>query len=703
MINYKTPAILALLCILFLVHFTNNVLADSRIEQVDGQKGDVKLSPDIQPDTKDTRVLNRAKKKNEGKVKKVLKVNICLDIIPESQQKQPKSSFFSFRKKSSSVNDAVVNQPKESELLLQSELFEATSFKTRTATSLEITFEELEAIKESLFGIKDNAEKSSQEFSNAGQIAYWDNEISGSIKKLMRSKGYYASIVKTDAEIDTDNKIFKLSFYVYSRDRYKLDNISLSHHKDSNKKVALPSLAMLKSRPGRYVIAEDIISDQEHIISKIEDENCLFALSIGHEATINHRDHTLSIRYLVNAGSEAEIKEVIYEGLEDVNDEYLRKLVPLKSGYCFKRTNLVEARKILQTSGLFYSAKIDTPDGVDENKQVPVIFRLKERKKRSVKLGLGYGRDLGFGISLGWENRNLFSNAEELQLTSFVNQKEQFGTLEFTKPFFRTDNQKLKAALSAGNASHRAFDSKEISVFLGLERKYLEFLNIGAGGKFSISRIKEPGTSEQEYLFISAPLLVQYDRRDNILNSRKGYLLKATLEPFKDLNRKESMFLKNTLGSRYYLPFSWNKIGGSVLAAKLLVGSVVGNKDAKIPPNERFYAGGATSIRGYGFQLAGPLIDGTNIPTGGKSTIEASLEYRYMRNDNLGMVFFVDSGTVYKTPTPTIKEKLFHGVGFGVRYNTDFGPIRADIAFPTVRRKRIDSTFQIYFGIGQSF
>lgn len=725
--QYKKPkswmqaCIIHLMLSLNIIFISNTVLAiESQAEQIeiDSKNKDSPVNADI----KQENIEKDKNRKKHNRIKKTLKVNICLDIIPELNTNSTKSSFFSFLKKDRSAKGSPIKNPKnyqdsvskendittqESSFSSATGSFESNAFKTRITTDLEITPTELKEIKEALLSIKEHAEKSSQEFSNAGQIAYWDNEISSSIKDLMKSKGYYACIVKTEADIDTEKKIYTLSFYIYSRDRYKLGDIELLHDKGSNNKIALPDIKSLKSQTGHYAVAEDIIQDQKYILSKIEDENCLLYLTIQHGAVINHRNHTISIRYLVNAGPEAEIRNVAYEGLESLNEEYLRKLVSLKGGTCFKRSKLIEARRILQTSGLFYSTKIDVEEDpeskVNEIKKVPIILRLKEKKKRSVKLGLSYGTDLGFGINLGWENRNIFSNAEELKLNSFINQKEQFGSLEFIKPFFLQDNQKLKAAISGGNTSHRAFDSKDARLFLGLERKYFNYLDVGIGGKFTFSRIKEPNNPEEDFLLISAPVLVQYDRRDNVLNSRKGYLLKANLEPFKDLDRKQSIFLKNTIGARYYLPFARNDNGESVIATKILIGSIVGNKNANIPPNERFYAGGSTSIRGYGFQLAGPVIDGTKIPSGGKSMVEASLEYRYAHSNNLGLAFFLDSGTVYKNTTPKLKDKLFYGVGVGLRYNTDFGPIRADIAFPTKRRKKIDDAYQLYFGIGQSF
>ena len=88
---------------------------------------------------------------------------------------------------------------------------------------------------------------------------------------------------------------------------------------------------------------------------------------------------------------------------------------------------------------------------------------------------------------------------------------------------------------------------------------------------------------------------------------------------------------------------------------------------------------------------------------GGRSFLETSLELRLRLTDNIEVVGFIDSGLAYSNIIPLSEQKLLHGAGFGFRYITDFGPIRADIGFPLKRRKFIDDAFQLYFGIGQAF
>ncbi|MCK4487379.1 MAG: BamA/TamA family outer membrane protein [Desulfobacterales bacterium] len=120
-----------------------------------------------------------------------------------------------------------------------------------------------------------------------------------------------------------------------------------------------------------------------------------------------------------------------------------------------------------------------------------------------------------------------------------------------------------------------------------------------------------------------------------------------------------------------------------------------------IPADERFYAGGGGSIRGYAFQSVGPL-EGTE-PLGGRSLLEVSVEFRLKLSDRIGLVTFIDGGNVFTGSTPDLGEDLQWGAGLGLRYFTAIGPVRLDISVPLNRREGIDDRFQIYVSLGQAF
>ena len=138
-----------------------------------------------------------------------------------------------------------------------------------------------------------------------------------------------------------------------------------------------------------------------------------------------------------------------------------------------------------------------------------------------------------------------------------------------------------------------------------------------------------------------------------------------------------------------------------VFAAGLSLGSITGAGRDEIPADERFYAGGGGSIRGYAYQSVGPFRQGE--PVGGGSLLEVAFEARLKFTDRLGLVAFLDGGNAYTERFPDFEETLRWGAGLGFRYFTPVGPLRLDVAFPLNRRPDIDDRFQVYVSLGQAF
>jgi len=151
--------------------------------------------------------------------------------------------------------------------------------------------------------------------------------------------------------------------------------------------------------------------------------------------------------------------------------------------------------------------------------------------------------------------------------------------------------------------------------------------------------------------------------------------------------------------------------GRSVLAMRALAGLAVGASQFSLPPDQRFYAGGSGTIRGYRYQSVGPLFPNGN-PIGGTAINAGSVEFRQRFGQNFGTAVFLDAGNVSKNLSP-FNGQLKTGAGVGLRYYTPIGPIRLDVAVPLQRRSGTDSSgkaianpddaFEIYIGLGQAF
>jgi translocation and assembly module TamA len=119
-----------------------------------------------------------------------------------------------------------------------------------------------------------------------------------------------------------------------------------------------------------------------------------------------------------------------------------------------------------------------------------------------------------------------------------------------------------------------------------------------------------------------------------------------------------------------------------------------------LPPDQRFYAGGSATVRGYRYQTLGPQFPDRR-PTGGTAISTGTVELRQRILGSYGVVGFVDAGQVSSHGVP-FSSNWHAGAGIGARYYSPIGPIRLDVAVPLNKIPGGDR-LELYIGIGQAF
>jgi translocation and assembly module TamA len=209
------------------------------------------------------------------------------------------------------------------------------------------------------------------------------------------------------------------------------------------------------------------------------------------------------------------------------------------------------------------------------------------------------------------------------------------------------------------------------------------------------------------YTLFALPLSVLYNTTglDSPLeDARKGMRISLSVTPTFSVGHPSTQFFITQASAALYfdlqhLGFSKDP-GRSVLALRALAGLAAGANEFSLPPDQRFYAGGSGTVRGYRYQSVGPQFPDGN-PIGGTAINAGSAEYRQRIGTNFGMAVFVDAGQISSNLNP-LNGTLRFGTGAGARYYTPIGPVRLDIAIPIERRPN-DDAFEIYIGLGQSF
>jgi translocation and assembly module TamA len=480
--------------------------------------------------------------------------------------------------------------------------------------------------------------------------------------------------------------------------RFKLGSVTIST------KVPPDVPAHLDLKPGQPAMAADVLAAQGRLLSALQADSYPLAKVPTPVAILHPDQDLLDVDFQPEAGPKAAIGPITFTGLKDMHESFVRKRLLLHQGEQYSPAAIEKARQDLMSIGVFSVVRVVPASAVDANGQLPITFDFTERPLHAVDLGVAYSTDLGINFTTGWHDRNLFGNAEQLNLTASaqlggdaVTRPGYLVGAQFLKPDFLKRDQTLELDLNAVDQSLQAYDQDALMEKIALDRKLTPHWTISLGLSGEQESILQQGVT-REYNLIGIPGSLKFDSTTSLLDPTKGIRAMLSLTPTESLGTPNATFLIAQLSGSTYLDLFGN--GRSILALRGLVGQVSGAGVFDLPPDQRFYAGGSATVRGYRYQTLGPHFpDGT--PTGGTAISAGTVELRQRIIGNYGFATFLDVGQVTSNGEP-FTSTWRAGAGIGARYYTSIGPIRVDFAVPLNKLPGGDS-FEVYIGIGQAF
>jgi translocation and assembly module TamA len=514
---------------------------------------------------------------------------------------------------------------------------------------------------------------------------------------VARAYGYYDSAI--DIAIDSKASPVKITVTVAPGPQYLLGTVTVLGVDEKPLPAGGPSItsSSLDLDPGKPALSAPVAAANAKIERVFRAHGYPFASVKNRKVTIDHGTHVMTVVYYLDPGPIASFGQTSIKGLEAVHEDYVVRHLGWMQGELYNVDKVEKTRDQLVASNLFSTVAINTEKGPIPN-ITPMEVDVTERLPRSIAGGASYASTEGVAFNASWEHRNLFGEAEDLKLGIIVGQEDKAITADFRKPDVFGVGWDFLSGLRIGKEDAEAYTSQGYRWFNGFEYKIIQNVVIGAGLSFEHATISD-FELRQHYTLIGIPVYLKHDGSDDLLNPTTGDREAITITPYTDPGNTTLSFVTGRLSGSYY-----QRLGSSdryVIAVLAALGATAGVSLDQMPKDKRYYAGGGGSVRGYGFQRAGP-IGIHDEPIGGLSSTEASLEFRYKLTETIGLVPFLDAGNVYDTNFPDLGERLFLGAGIGVRYYTGLGPLRLDLAAPLHRRGG-DRPFQIYVSLGQAF
>jgi translocation and assembly module TamA len=481
----------------------------------------------------------------------------------------------------------------------------------------------------------------------------------------------------------------------------------------------------LNLHAGQPAVAADVLRAGNRLLTALQDLGYAFAKVDPPVAYELPDSHELDVSFHVQTGAIVRLGAISVTGLRRTQESAVLSRLQLHSGEQYSAQALDRARRNLLAMGVFGTVDVRLGTQADADGAVPVTFRVTERKRHAVTVSAAYSSDLGGSGTVTWSDRNLFGSAEQLDLSASIINLNGSATngigydtgAKLTLPQFLHPAQSLQISLDAIQQSLIAYDQTAQTAGVTLTRTLSTVWSASVGLTTTRETITQPeeqpyfGRSTFYYTLFAIPVSIRYDSTDlnsPLLDPTHGIRAAVTVAPTESLGPPDATFVISQIRASAYLDMHdlfGTAPGRSVVAVRGLYGYAQGASVIALPPDQRFYAGGSGTIRGYQFQSVGPQF-ADNTPMGGVAVDAVGLELRQRVGRNWGFGVFTDAGRIGQTPSLFSGEYRI-GVGAGPRYYTPIGALRLDFAVPVDRVPagvcgRL-GCFEVYIGLGQAF
>ena len=483
-------------------------------------------------------------------------------------------------------------------------------------------------------------------------------------------------------------------------------------------------------------VLEALLRDRGHAFARVTG---------GFEASPDARSVTVTLT--AEPGPRAKIAEVIVEGTEAVDDRVVLKTLLIEEGEVYSDSALHEGMMNLQRTELFRQVRValvDTAPSSPSDSLVTVRVRaeLAEYPLRRARVAAGYGT---LDCLRGMGSLDLFNFEGDGRRLEFRLRASQIGAgrpldwgLEGSacRQLQDEDTSRLKVNYNFAVTLHDPLLSWEsttgmATLFFERHTEFGAYLREAVGGEIALTR--QIGTDlplEASYSLsygrtvataatfcavldvcaLDDQVIFAERRRRSVLafdlvrdgtnsvnDPTRGSAFVAELRWSPALLGSDAFmrFTRITAGYKAHHPldvaaarvFSWRLRAGVVFAPRADVPS---GRREYVPPEERLFAGGSNTVRGFAQNRLGPVVhvempDGRirTSATGGTFMAGGNAELRFpMRVFGLLLfgAVFVDAGIVTERRDVALDE-LRITPGLGLRMPSVLGPIRLDIGY----------------------
>lgn len=531
----------------------------------------------------------------------------------------------------------------------------------------------------------------------------WEDDLN-QVRAHLREHGYYDAEVSDRIEERGERTgIVDLIVIVKQGRRSFIESIQIEGASQIPSQQVLAASGLTA---GSVLDSARVIEARRRVVNLYRDRGFRRADVQSHVALDESTD-LASVFFRIEEGPQTMVDRIIISGLDVTREEIVRREVVLSSDAPLSSLDLFETRQRLVSTGIFRDVNIEVLPTDPATRSSDVLITLEEGPRTSVGYGVGYNEREKGRVEAEITRRNLFGLNRTASLFGRVSfggnrvittfrQPETFG---YDLPAFVTGffEEQVRTGFSFNRLGFALQFSRKVSDSSTLFFRY----RFDRNKTFDVEI--DPNALDRRFRNFrigSVSVSSVTDSRDDPIDPSRGQFRLLDLEWSTRFLGTQSPYLKGLAQQFVYFPLGRGLVG--VVGLRVGVGQTFReDRDALLPITERFFAGGATTLRGFGLDMASPM-DVNGNPAGGNILTLLNLELRLPILNKLGAVVFSDNGNVYRRLQVIELLNWRYNVGFGIRYETPLGPVRVDYGV-NVDRRPDEPAGRWHVSLGQAF
>ncbi|MBE71894.1 MAG: outer membrane protein assembly factor BamA [Thalassospira sp.] len=536
----------------------------------------------------------------------------------------------------------------------------------------------------------------------------FDREL---LRRFYLSAGYADfQVLSSVAELTPDRSDFFVTYTVSEGQRYQFGEINVVSQIDKIDPETL--LPLIEIESGEWYNANLVDDAVDALTDSVGDQGYAF-IDIRPNVQRNRETGTIDITFNISEGPKVYVERINVVGNVRTLDEVIRREFRLVEGDAFSSSKMQRSKQRIENLNFFKSVDVKTLPGASPDQTV-IEVDVEEKSTGEFSIGAGYGTDNGAFGQLGIRERNLLGKGQDLRLNFTLGSTDQQIDLSFTEPYF------LDREIAAGfdvyrreedNQDESSYDEEQTGGRLRAGFRYSEELSHSFRYSLesnSYSNINRSSASrlllaeETEFVESAIGHTLTYDERDSSISPTEGYFARLS----NDLAGVggDEQYLRSRVEGGYYYPI--DREHEWVLSTRGSTGYIFGfDDDTRI--SQRFSVGGS-NLRGFESAGVGPRDIATGDALGSKlyytGTVQLDFPLGLPSEFALTGRVFSDFGSgqdvdgarpgeIYDTGT------LRSSVGFGVGWESPFGPIGVDISQAVTKEDHDkEEMFRLNFG-----